>query len=88
MLRERDHPDVDWMLSAACAELEVRESDRLFFCGRGQRRLADQAGAICACCEVGGECLELALRNPDETEFGVWGGTTPGQSWRLRGRSR
>jgi hypothetical protein len=42
MLRERDHParpaplDVDWMLFAACSELEVEESDRLFFCGRGQ----------------------------------------------------
>jgi hypothetical protein len=39
MLRERDHPalaplDMDWMLFAACSELEVRESDRLFFCGQ------------------------------------------------------
>jgi hypothetical protein len=39
-------------------------------------RLANQARAICAGCEVRGECLELTLRNPDETEFGVWGGTT------------
>jgi len=51
MLRERDHPaplDLDWMLFAACSELEIGESDRLFFCGRGQRRLAaDKAKAIC-----------------------------------------
>jgi WhiB family transcriptional regulator, redox-sensing transcriptional regulator len=94
MLRERDHPappaplDVDWMLFAACSELEVVESDRLFFCGRGQRRLADQARAICAGCEVQGECLEFAIRNPEETEYGIWGGTSPGQRRRLRGLSR
>jgi hypothetical protein len=29
--------DIDWMLFAACAELEVRESGRLFFCGQGQK---------------------------------------------------
>jgi WhiB family transcriptional regulator, redox-sensing transcriptional regulator len=79
---------MDWMLFAACSELEVRESDRLFFCGRGQARLANQARAICASCEVQGECLEFALRIPDETEFGVWGGTTPGQRRKLRGLSR
>jgi WhiB family transcriptional regulator, redox-sensing transcriptional regulator len=85
MLRERDHPapsaplDMDWMLFAACSELEVGESDRLFFCGRGQSRLANQAKAICASCEVQGECLEFALRNPEETEYGVWGGTSPGE---------
>jgi hypothetical protein len=54
----------------------------------GQSRLTSQARAICAGCQVQGESLEFALRNPDETEFGVWGGTTPGQRRRLRGRSR
>jgi WhiB family transcriptional regulator, redox-sensing transcriptional regulator len=54
----------------------------------GQRRLAAQARAICAQCEVQGECLEFALRHPEETEFGVWGGTTPGQRRRLRGLKR
>jgi WhiB family transcriptional regulator, redox-sensing transcriptional regulator len=94
MLRERDHPapsaplDLDWMLFAACSELEVEESDRLFFFGLGQSRLANQARAICAGCGVQGECLEFALRNPDETEFGVWGGATPSQRRRLRGLAR
>jgi hypothetical protein len=84
MLRERDHPapsaplDMDWMLFAACCELAVEESDRLFFCGQGQSRLANQARAICAGCEVQGECLEFALRYPEETEFGIWGGLRPG----------
>jgi len=93
MLHERDHPappaplDLDWQF-AACSELEVEESDPLFFAGQGQSRLANQARAICAVCEVQGECLEFALRNPEETEYGVWGGTTPGERRRLRGLSR
>jgi hypothetical protein len=57
--------DLDWQLFAACSELEVGESDRLFFCGQGQSRLANQATAICAGCEVNGECLEFALRYPE-----------------------
>jgi WhiB family transcriptional regulator, redox-sensing transcriptional regulator len=76
------------MAHARCAELDAEESDRLFFCGQGQSRLASQARAICASCEVQGECLEFALRSPDETEFGVWGGTTPGERRKLRGLSR
>jgi hypothetical protein len=75
MLRERDHSAraPRSRLAAVCSlrGARVGESDRLFFCGRGQGRLADQERAICAGCEVG-ECLEFALRNPHETEFGVW----------------
>jgi hypothetical protein len=41
----------------------------MFFCGQGQSRLANQARAICASCEVQGECLEFALRNPEEAEL-------------------
>jgi hypothetical protein len=84
MLREGNLPvppaplDMGWMLFAACTEFEVEESDRLFFCGQGQARLVNQARAICAGCEVQGECLEFALRYPEGTEYGVWGGTTPG----------
>jgi Transcription factor WhiB len=62
------------MLFAACSELEVRESDRPFFCGRGQARLDNQARAVCASCEVQGECLEFAIRNPEETEYGCGAG--------------
>jgi WhiB family redox-sensing transcriptional regulator len=76
------------MLFAACSELEVEESDRLFFCGQGQSRWASRARAICAQCEVQGECLEFAIRYPEETEYGVWGGTTPGERRRLRGLAR
>jgi hypothetical protein len=45
----------------------------LFFAGQGQRRLANQARAICAVCEVQGEYLEFAIRKPDETRFGAKG---------------
>ena len=40
--RERDDPappaplDLDWQLLAACSELEIEESDPLFFAGQGQ----------------------------------------------------
>jgi len=53
---------MDWMLFAACSELEAEESDRLFFCGRGQRHLANQARAICPVVRFLGECLEFAVR--------------------------
>jgi hypothetical protein len=63
-----------WVLFVACSELEVRESDRLFFCGQGQSRLANQARAICASCDVQGECLEFALRNPRRASSGSGAG--------------
>jgi hypothetical protein len=65
---------------AACSELEIEESDPLFFAGQGQSRLAIQARAICAACEVQGECLEFALRNPDETEYGCGAGLRRGNA--------
>ena len=42
------------MMWAECAELTVTEADRLFFCRHCQSRLASQAKAICAVCEVQG----------------------------------
>jgi hypothetical protein len=86
MLRERDHPappaplDLDSMLIAACSELEVTESDRLFFCGEGQSRLANQARATCAGCEVQGVASSslFAILNRPSMECGVdHVGTTP-----------
>jgi hypothetical protein len=51
------------MLFGACSELEVRESDRLFFCGQGQSRLAKQARVICAVVR----CRESASSSPSAT---------------------
>jgi WhiB family transcriptional regulator, redox-sensing transcriptional regulator len=75
-------------LASRSSRRSARASDRLFFRGQGQSRLANQAKAICSGCEVQGQCLEFALRNPEETEFGVWGGTTPSERRRLRGLAR
>jgi hypothetical protein len=58
------------MLFAACSELKVEESDRLSFCGRGQSRLANQAKAIGAGCEVN---RGIASSSPSTIEGGVSG---------------
>jgi WhiB family transcriptional regulator, redox-sensing transcriptional regulator len=93
MLREEDHAypewiDMSWHADAACADMEVEESDRLFFCGQGQARLANQAREICAVCIVRAECLAFALENPEASEYGIWGGLSPSQRRRLRGLAR
>jgi hypothetical protein len=94
ILRERDDPaqaapvDLAWMMWAECAELTVKEADRFSSAGQGQSRLANQARAICAVCQAQPDCLEFALRHPEETEYGVWGGTSPGERRRPRGLSR
>jgi WhiB family redox-sensing transcriptional regulator len=44
----------------------------------------DAALAVCGGCPARAECLAYAL---DSEEFGVWGGTTPGQRDALRGGS-
>jgi hypothetical protein len=35
-------------------------------------------------CVVQDSCLAFALEHPEETEFGVWGGTTPRQREQLQ----
>jgi hypothetical protein len=40
--------DLDLQLFAGCSELEIKESDPLFFAGQGLSRIANQARAICA----------------------------------------
>jgi hypothetical protein len=60
---------------AACSELEVEESDPLFFAGHGQSRLA--TGNLCRPVSRRG-LPRVRSPAPEETEFGVWGGTTSG----------
>ncbi|MBA2365829.1 MAG: WhiB family transcriptional regulator [Actinobacteria bacterium] len=50
-------------------------ANRLFYPDRGHSAAAGRA--ICATCRARAECLAFALENPDATEFGVWGGTSP-----------
>ena len=75
---------------AKCAELSTKEADRLFFQInpnvpdqdlRGVRKTeaAEAAIAMCRSCPVLKQCLEYALRHPESTEHGIWGGTTAAQ---------
>ena len=79
---------------AKCAELSAEEADYLFFQIdpnvpdqdlRGVRKTeaAEAAIAMCRSCPVLKQCLEYALRHPEYTEYGIWGGTTPPQRRRI-----
>lgn len=79
---------------AKCAELSVREADRLFFQInpnvldqdlRGVRKAeaAEAAIDMCRSCPVLKQCLEYALRHPESAEYGVWGGATVAQRRRI-----
>ena len=73
--------------TALCAELDLATVDRNFFgdgIGNGgetyglrahNREEATKAAIqICRKCPVIRECLKYALENPEDTEYGVWGG--------------
>lgn len=79
---------------AKCAELSVREADRLFFQinpnipdqdlrGARKTEAAEAAIDMCRKCPVLKQCLEYALRHPESAEYGVWGGTTVAQRRRI-----
>ena len=79
---------------AECAKLSAEEADRLFFQInssipdqnlRGIRKTEAVEAAIdmCRSCPVLKQCLEYALRHPESTEYGIWGGTTPFQRRRM-----
>ena len=82
------HPDegnTRWM----DGDVNCRDVDTTVFFPKGKdasrpRGVYDQAVAICANCPARQPCLEYALRC-NETD-GVWGGRTPEQRRRLRGR--
>lgn len=61
-------PIGSWARQARCANAPDPE---IFFPGRGPGE-ADAAKAVCADCPVRRECLQYALRAPEE--HGVWGG--------------
>jgi len=83
------HPDegnTNWMNNP---HLPCRDVDISVFFPKGKdasrpRGVYDEAVAICADCPARQACLEYALRL-NETD-GVWGGRTPEQRRRLRGR--
>ena len=69
------------MDDAACVETHPD----IFFPEKGQVAYVRAAREICGGCPVRELCLGYALVN--DVRFGVWGGLTPVERWRLR-RSR
>ena len=67
----------DWRERAACKG----ETESFF---SHDKTSLDRARAICASCEVRGECLEAALAGADV--HGVWAGLTEAQRRNLRRR--
>ena len=59
-----------------CAQLPLKEADKLFFSEESAKRQA-QAKALCAQCPMREACLEMALANNEE--FGIFGGLTPAE---------
>ena len=79
---------------AECAKLAPEEANRLFFQidpnvpdqdlrGIRKTEAVEAAIAMCRKCPVLKQCLEYALRHPESTEYGIWGGTTPPQRRRM-----
>lgn len=67
-----------WRANAAC----LYTDPNLFFPGKGDWKLIQQARAVCAECPVRAECLESAiLRNERQ---GIYGGTTPKERAKIR----
>ena len=74
----------EWMLSAACAQVDPE----LFYpTEKGGRSQVRQARYVCRRqCKVQQECLTYALDH-GENLWGVWGGTTPEERRRLKRRA-
>jgi Transcription factor WhiB len=68
-----------WMTDAACRD----EPTSTFFIERGGNMA--RARALCAGCQVAGECLEYAMA--DEDLDGFWAGTSGRERRRLRARA-
>jgi len=75
-------PDVDrtWQSKAACRDAPDPD---IFFPAKGDH--GDQAKEVCAACPVAAPCLDFALKiNRGAHDFGIYGGTTPGERADLR----
>jgi WhiB family redox-sensing transcriptional regulator len=78
--RSAPQPSDSWRIQAACLGADTD----LFFIEHGGSY--QQAVKICADCPVRVDCLEWALAT--RTEYGVFGGVTPDERWRIRRRRR
>jgi WhiB family redox-sensing transcriptional regulator len=76
-------PASDWREYANCVGTDIE----LFFPERPGPASKD-ARAICAACPVREDCLEDALAYDDYDDYGIWGGTTPGERRHIRHQRR
>jgi WhiB family transcriptional regulator, redox-sensing transcriptional regulator len=74
-----------WLDQAACRDLDPER----FFPESGEQTKAAEAKAICACCQVRDQCLDLAVKAAGgiDHDHGVFGGTLPAERSRLRGHT-
>jgi WhiB family redox-sensing transcriptional regulator len=73
----------DWRVRGACLDLDPDD----FFPVGNERALVRQyenARRACRACSVSTQCLQFALDS--HTDFGMWGGYTPRERQRMRGR--
>lgn len=78
----RDRGDTTWMARSAC----IGADPEMFFPEEKGMRPHPYARKLCTGCPVINQCLEYALRNPDEQ--GLWGGTTDRDRETIRRRRR
>ncbi|MDO5728164.1 MAG: WhiB family transcriptional regulator [Actinomycetaceae bacterium] len=83
-LDAQDFPFLDdgplaWQERALCAQTDPEA----FFPEKGGS--TREAKAVCASCEVRGECLEYALENDER--FGIWGGMSERERRRYKRRA-
>ena len=72
-----------WESRAACTHCDPDLFFPIGASGPARRQIA-HAKAICACCQVRGECLQFALTT--HQVHGVWGGTSEEERRLLRSR--
>ena len=78
-----------WLLvfeRGACSTSGLSPDDWYPVSGPAEAAVREAAAAITVCsgCRVRDECLELAMRNWNVGQHGVWGGTVPAERERLR----
>jgi len=74
--------DKPWTTKAKCISIGTNMADTLFFIEKGGS--PKKGKEFCNGCPVKTPCLEYALSNPEETKYGIWGGTSERQRKDLR----
>lgn len=76
------YTDQDWREFGLC---NTDPNPDRFFPLKNQRKMIRDAQATCAQCPVKFQCLESSLKNREE--FGIWGGVTEDDRFRLLSRT-